>query len=36
MQSAGETGGACPDDQDVGFELFALDAHGLSNLSKAL
>ena len=25
MQGAGEAGGACADDQDVGFELFALD-----------
>jgi len=28
MQCAGETGGACADDQDVCFELFALDGHG--------
>jgi hypothetical protein len=36
MQGAGETGWTCADDQDVGFELFALDGHGFSNLSKAL
>ena len=36
MQGAGEAGGACADDQDVGFELFALDGHGLCNLNKAL
>ena len=36
MQGAGEAGGACADDQDVGFELFALDGHRLSNLSKAV
>jgi hypothetical protein len=35
MQCAGETGGACADDQDVCFELFALDGHGLRNLIKA-
>jgi hypothetical protein len=36
MQGAREAGGACADDQDVGFELFALDGHGFINLSKAL
>ena len=36
MQGAGKAGGPCPDDEDVGFELFALDGHGLINLSKAL
>jgi len=35
MQGAGEAGRACADDQDVGFELFALDGHGVSHLSKA-
>lgn len=35
MQGARETGRACADDQDVGFELFALDVHGLRNLNKA-
>jgi len=36
MQGAGEACGACADDQDVGFELFALDGHGVSHLNKAL
>ena len=36
MQGAGKAGGACADDQDVGFELFALDGHGVSHLSKAV
>jgi hypothetical protein len=36
MQGTGEAGGACADDQDVGFELFALDGHSLCNLNKAL
>src|SRR5271168_1851846 len=36
MQGAGEAGRACADDQDVGFELFALDGHSLCHLSKAL
>ena len=36
MQSAGETGRAGADDQDVGFELFALDGHGVCHLNKAL
>ena len=30
MQRAGEARGACADDQDVGFELFAFDWHALS------
>jgi len=30
MQGAGEASGACADNQDIGFELFALDCHGLS------
>jgi hypothetical protein len=29
MQGAREAGGASADDQDVGFELFALDGHEL-------
>ena len=36
MEGAGETGGACADDQDIGFELFAFDSHGVSHLNKAL
>jgi hypothetical protein len=28
MQGAGEAGRACADDQDIDFELFALDSHG--------
>ena len=34
MQGAGEACGACADDEDVGFELFALDGHGLCHLNK--
>jgi hypothetical protein len=34
MQGGGETGGACTDDEDVGFELFALDGHCLCHLNK--
>ncbi len=34
MQGARETGRACADDQDIGFELFALDGHGLCHLNK--
>ena len=30
MQSAGEAGRSCADDQDVGFELFALYGHGFT------
>ena len=30
MQRAGEAGGACADDQNIGFELFAFDWHALS------
>ncbi len=36
MQGAREPGRACADDKDVGFELFALDGHGVSHLNKAL
>ena len=36
MESAGETGGACADDQDVGFELFALDGHSSEVIAKTL
>jgi hypothetical protein len=36
MQGAGEAGGACADDQDVGFELFALGSHRSLNFSKIL
>jgi hypothetical protein len=29
MESAREAGGACADDEDIGFELFTLDGHWL-------
>jgi hypothetical protein len=34
VQRAREASGACADDEDVGFELFAFDWHALSYLDR--
>jgi hypothetical protein len=34
VQSARQASGACADDEDVGFELFAFDWHALSYLDS--
>jgi hypothetical protein len=34
VQGAREASGACADDEDVGFELFAFDWHALSYLDR--